>query len=331
VEVSNAWTDYDASGYLKPLEEYKDTVVRLFPDLPSSYVDEWSISDIDALVLGLFLECYPRRVAVLDVGTFVGVSAFHFAAHPKVTRVISVDPNPTIAQEINDKAEVTGFTTNSKPLRELRVLDVARAALAKFDDEQRKVALRVGTIGSDQINVHEDRPDGLEKVEVPAPDPEDGTPLLAFVDGLHTRAGVEADLKAIFGSNAGTIAILHDCRRTWGPFVQAGVVSFMEATPREYHFLLFGDLGPSLATSNLGIVYPGENAPETERALAVFGEMFSQRLDPLRLLRREEELVGALNQLNLELEQARAERKRLSERNSHLEELNSRLTQQAPP
>jgi hypothetical protein len=105
-----------STGYLRRLDEYKETVGRLFPALPRDYVDAWSISNADALILGHFLECYPHKVIVLEIGTFIGLSAFHFASLPEVLRVIGVDPNPTIADEINDKSEVLGRSIDPEPL-----------------------------------------------------------------------------------------------------------------------------------------------------------------------------------------------------------------------
>ena len=151
---------------------------------------------------------------------------------------------------------------------------------------------------------------------------------MAFVDGLHTREGVLADLEAIFDRNPSATVFLDDCRHAWGPFVQAGAVDFMERVSGEYHFQLVGDLGPGLARSNLGIVYPDSNAAETRKTLADVGHVFSRRLDPLRLLSREEELISTVNRTNQKLVQARRQSRRndrIKERNSQIKERNSRL------
>ena len=94
LEPKNPWQPNSASVYRTRLEEYKDVVVQLVPSLPQRVVDSWFISPVDAMVMGFFLEHYPRRVVALDVGTFVGGSAFCFAGHPKVSEVVSIDPNP---------------------------------------------------------------------------------------------------------------------------------------------------------------------------------------------------------------------------------------------
>jgi predicted nuclease with TOPRIM domain len=340
MDSSATWTA-GAAEYASRLDEYKQTISRLFPVLPKDPVDAWSISEADILALGLLLECYPQEVTVLDVGTFVGTSAFFFASHPKVTRVVSVDPNPTVADEINDKSQMLGVEIDSEPLGNLKVLDVARAALAEFPDEDRKVQLHVGSVGSKRTGIKESSSDGSERLEAPMLELSGEKALVAFVDGLHTREGVQADLEAIFEHNPRAVAILDDCRHTWGPFVQAGVVSYMEGAEDEYDFRLLGDLGPGVATSNLGIVYPKADGALVQRALANFVELFTERLDPLRLLRREEELIATVNRYkdganeaaklqerNARLEEAIADQKeRFSERNAELSERNAELVE----
>jgi len=317
--ISSATWTAGAAEYASRLDEYKQTIGRLFPMLPKGSVDAWSISEVDILALGLLLECYPQEVTVLDIGTFVGTSAFFFASHPKVTRVVSVDPNPTVADEINDKSEMLGMEIDSEPLGDLKVLDVARAVLAEFPDEDRKVQLHVGSVGSERIGIKGSSSDGSERLEAPMLELSGEKALVAFVDGLHTREGVQADLDGIFEYNPRAVAILDDCRHTWGPFVQAGVVSFIEGAEDEYDFRLLGDLGPGMATSNLGIVYPKADGALVQRVLANFVELFTERLDPLRLLRREEELIATVNRYK----DAANEAAKLQERNARLEEDNA--------
>jgi predicted nuclease with TOPRIM domain len=266
--------------------------------------------------LGLLLECYPQKVAVLDIGSFVGASAFFFASHSKVTRVVSVDPNPRLAEEINDKSEMLGVKIDPEPLGKLRVLDVARTVLAEFPDENRKIQLHVGTVGTGKTGITEDSAGGSEELEEPISELMGERSLVAFVDGLHTREGVHADLEVIFDHNPRAVAILHDCRHAWGPFVQAGVASFLEGTRNKYDFRLLGDLGPALATSNLGVIYQKAHSGDVQRALAEFTDLFSERLDPLWLMRREEELIATVNHYKVAANKAAS----LQERNSQLEE-----------
>jgi uncharacterized protein (DUF3084 family) len=50
-----------------------------------------------------------------------------------------------------------------------------------------------------------------------------------------------------------------------------------------------------MATSNLGIVYPHEDSAEVQRSLAELAHLFSERLDPLWLASREQELIGIVS------------------------------------
>jgi hypothetical protein len=161
--------------------------------------------------------------------------------------------------------------------------------------------------------------------------PSEGTGLIAILDGLHTREGVKADLDALFESHPHAVAILHDCRIVWGPFVQAGVVSFLEDADEHYHFKLFGDLGPGTATSNLGIVYPDVDAVEVRRTLREFGNLFSERLDPFRLLQREAELVRVVTLYKDRAESLGREHNDLTRRNRALEEHHSKRKERKLP
>ncbi len=296
MEVSNAWTTQGAIDYTKRLDEYKEIVRQVFPTLPRGYANIRSISRVDALALGYFLGCYPRKVVVLDIGMLASASAFHFASQPKVLRVISIGPNPTIADEVDGNLATLGNSIDPQPLQNLRALDVARAVLAQFDDdEQQKIEFRPGTVATTEGNSQGSSLDGSEKMEIPALELEDSVSLVTFVHGVHTKEGVRSTLEATFEKNPRAAVILDDCRGSSGPFVQAGVVSFTERTQEKYHFQLFGDLGPSLATSGLGIVYPAVDDAEAKQTLVEFSELFGVRLDLLRLLRREEELIDAVS------------------------------------
>jgi hypothetical protein len=286
-----ASTAHDA----KRLDAYKEALNRLFPSLPRQHVDVWSIADVDVMALGLFLECYAREVNVIDIGAFVGVSAFFFAGRPEVSKVHSIDPNPPVVHEINDKSEMLGISIDHESLGELRVLDIARAALVGFPDERKKVQFHEGVLGSVQTAVEEGSHEVPRKLDAAAIESTEGAEVLAFVDGLHTREGVRSDLEAVFGNYPRALVILDDCRGAWAPFVQAGVADFMEISAQKYHFKLLADLGPGIVTSALGMVYSDVDAPEMQQTLIEYGALFSERLDPLWLLRREEELIGIVN------------------------------------
>ncbi len=84
--------------------------------------------------------------------------------------------------------------------------------------------------------------------------------------------------------------------------MHAGIADFMERAKSEYHFRLFGDLTSGMATSNLGIVYPDEDSAEVHRYLAELGRLFSERMDPLWLACREQEMIGIVNTYRNEAE-----------------------------
>jgi hypothetical protein len=202
---------------------------------------------------------------VLEVGTSFGVAAFHFAGQPSVLRVLGVEQDPLVTEDAGKASSI----------------DIARAALAEFADERLKIELRTGELSS-----------AWTKAALELPEDE---PLLAFLGGSRTREAVDADLQAIFDANPRAVAILDHCRGDGGPFVQAGIADCMERARGKYHFRLFGDLSSGMATSNLGIVYPDEESADVQRCLAELAHLFSQRLDPLWLASREQELIGIVS------------------------------------
>jgi hypothetical protein len=297
--ASGGWTS-QVVEHTRRLEDYRKTISRLFPALPKDLLDARSIKDVDALVLALFLRCYPHELSVLEVGTYLGVATFHFAGQPSVSRVIGVDPSPT---------EDTGETSST---------DIARAALAEFADESLKIQLYTGDVRSACTKLAHELPEN--------------EPLLAYVGGVRTREAVDAVLQAIFEANPRAFAILHNCRGEGGPFVQAGIADCMHRTPGKYHFRLFGDLSSGVATSNLGIVYPDEGSQNVQRCLAELARLFSERLDPLWLASREQELIGIVgtyrdetDSLSRQLQDAIGEHRLLAGRNTELEKRISQL------
>ena len=259
---SSAWSAHIVE-HTRRLEEYKETISRLFPALPRDLLDARAIRDADALILALFLRSYPHRLHVLEVGTLFGVATFHFAGQPSVVRVVGVDPRAA--------EDADGLSS----------IDVARAALAEFADESVKIQLHRGDVSSASVKLAHELPEN--------------EPLLAYVGGARTREAVCEDLQAVFAANPRAVAILDHCKGDGGPFVQAGIADCMERAPNEYHFRLFGDLSSGMATSNLGIVYSDGQSAEVQRCLAELVHHFSERLDPLWLATREQELISIVN------------------------------------
>ena len=241
--------------------EYKDEVARVFPAMPRRLVEHWSIQKTDVVALSRFFNRYPSEaIFVFEIGTFVGVSTFHLATQPKVSEVVSVDYNPSMAElqewmfELGDTDAAAALGATSS--LETTVLDVARTALARFSEQQQKVKLVAGKTGT---------------VDIPISG--DNASFVAFVDGDHRKESVYADLRAIFKKNPHAVALLHDCTDGYhGPSVRAGVETFIEAFCAEYRlgyrFRLFERLAPCWAPANLGVLYPDARADQIERALS---------------------------------------------------------------
>jgi len=316
--------------HTRRLAEYKETLSRLFPSLPRETVDAQSIRDVDALVLALFLRCYPHEVNVLEVGTYFGVSTFHIASQPSVVRVLGMNPDPPESKQAAEAPDTPDTVAGPESLQSPSKIDVARAALAEFAEEDAKIQFRTDALSSAWTDERGDSPNGSEKV--PAHDLPEDEPLLAFVGGARTREAVQADLQAIFDARPRAIAIIDRLRGAEGLFVQSGIAGFLEGARGEYHFGLFADLTTGLATSNLGIVYPHSGAAEVSGCLEELGQLFSERLDPLWLAAREQELIGIVNTykdeanaLSGQLQVLSGENQLLADHNKQLEKRISQL------
>jgi hypothetical protein len=245
MEPSDLQVSDSERGYIRLWESYKDAVANRLPASCRHIVGHWSITRTDALALLRFLECYPREMVVLEIGTFFGISTFTLASHPKVSEVVSIDSNPSLA----DLHEWRFLPDPGPSLRDVRVLDLAEAVLDAFPEQRRKIRLQ---------HVPAER----EGVPVSL----NGASLVAFVDGDHSKEGVAADLKAIFDKDSAAVAILHDCRGTHAPKILAGIASFLQTSETAYCFRLFehADLGP--IPPNLCVVYPSTVAEVIEQA-----------------------------------------------------------------
>jgi len=276
-------------GLHRALSQYVSVVHEICSGVPREILDIWTLTPVDALAISEFLTSVGRPVTVFDVGTFVGGSAFLFGCHPGVISVVSIDPNPRIADEINDKRDTLGTWLDAIENTELRVQDIATLALGRFPQVAGRIELKRGHLGAPSNLVSAEVTDA-----VPLP-PADGgaSQLMVFVDGGHTADAVYQDLRAIFRQRPDAVAVLDDCRYAWGPFVQAGVARFLDersAQGDEHRFRLLADVAPSLGRANLGTVYQAGNSP-VEDILGAFARRFSKRMDLLRLLEREDELL----------------------------------------
>src|SRR5215203_1046158 len=326
--ISSAWTAH-VVDQTRRLEEYKATLIRLYPTLKRDYLDSRSIRDVDAMVLVLFLQCYPHELSVLEVGTSLGVSTFHLSSQPSVLRVLGIDPDPPEETALGDTANTP--ETQAVPLEDARAIDVARAALAEFAEESAKIQLLTGEVGS-VWTAHGSPPDGQADSPPYVPGISEDEPLLAFLNGARTRESAEEDLRAIFDASPRAVTIVDHCRGAEGPFVQAGIASFLDGARGKYSFRLFADLTSGVATSNLGIVYPDVDSTELEGCLEELSQLFSDRLDPLWLASREQEMISVVNtykeeaeNLNRQNQDLLAELQQLTGRHTELQKRTSRI------
>lgn len=299
------------------LQEYRATVERMFPAIERRTLDSLSISPADALFMGHFLDEYPRRAAVFERGGSLGTSALLFASHPKVSRVVATDPNAPIGEHVpglrgrNDSGAVEAPQSPG-------TLDVARAAFQEYPAARQRAELHDSAESPIEETIPYSLPGGT--------DASAGEGLIVLINNPQSRGGVAGELRVIFERHPRAVTFLSNCRGSRGPFVQAGVADFMEEAQDGYHFQLIGDLGVGLASSSLGAVYPDQAAAETTEVLDEVSRRFSGRLDPLRLLQQEEELVENIKKVNRELNQARRNNSVLKKQNSELQERVSTLT-----
>ena len=262
----------DPGRHLARLREYRDTVERLFPALTKPTLDSLSISAADALFVGLFMDYHPRRSLAVEKGVLLGTSTFVLAGHPKVSRVIGLTDGGDNSDDVEESEE-------------LEVSDMARAALAEHASVWRKIELHdsagksVGEVAAEAVGETADSSTRDES-------------LIFLVNRPQEREEVSGDLGTIFDRYPQATVFLGNCRKSRGPFVQAGIADFLEEAQNDHHFRLAGDLGLGMTGGSLGVVYPDQEAPMVDEVLGEIGRQFSERLDPLRLLQREEELLS---------------------------------------
>lgn len=260
--------------YLAPLRDYAETARKLFPESEPA-PDSSSFSASDALFLGYFLERLPREAIVLEIGSS-GASTLWFAAHRGVSRVECVVQNTRVEGP-----------------------DGVRIVVGEYPAEREKV------------HFHEVSPESLAETLRAMDLPETGDGLVVFIDDQRTRKSVAESLSAVLNSRPEATMLLSGCRRESGPYVQAGVADFLERSGDQYRFRLAGDLGPALSGSGIGVLYPVAGAAGMEKTLGEVARTFSRKLDPLRLLGREEELMNTVSKVNRQLTRANEQRDRL--------------------
>lgn len=289
-----------ARRHLVPLQEYKTIARRLFPALERWDLDGYSISSADALFLGYFLEYGPQQALALVIGADTGASTLCFASHPKIGRVINFNPNPTVAEELADRSDPQTVDETNDPDKYLKVLDVAKAVVGECPEEMKKVSFFEGKELAEAI--------GDMQLPDPGSPQEDG--VVVFVEGFQAREHISESLRVVFDRSPRAVVFM-DYRLSGGrPSVQAGIADFMDQAEDRYRFRMASGLGPAFAGCNLGVLYP-ETSAGTEKILGHVSREFSLKLDPLRLLGREEELMNTVSRLNRQLSQTVEEKEQL--------------------
>ena len=246
------------------IDEYKAQVSALYPAVGRDVFEKHSISEANSLALERLAGRLGEKVAVLEVGTFLGVSTFHWATQPNICRVVSVDVNPTLSEISSWGVELSG-----EPPVGTRLHDVVSSALKSFPEAARKITLVEGTVkslGDPEVFVGEGA-------------------FLAFIDGAHQKEAVQVDLGVVFGGRPDAIAVLHDVMWEDGPDVLAGIAAFTREDAERptyklnYQLKVLSGVRPGDAPLlNLGVLYPKAAAAELEKAA---GDLFA---DPTPLL-----------------------------------------------
>lgn len=186
---------------------------------PRATVTQWSLPATDVADLWALAERSGAR-RVLEVGSFVGTSAFLMAQALPGAEVHSVDPNLPLDVEF----AAMGAHGRGADLSR-RTLEVARLAATRLGLESRVHFHEGGfAVGSTFA---------LDDVPVRVVGPEicraHGPFEFVFVDGLHFEDAVVADLRLALSALApgGTVA-LHDCVGYWGSHVRRAVARILE-------------------------------------------------------------------------------------------------------
>lgn len=241
---------------------------------PRAAVTQWSLPATDVADLWTLAERSGAR-RVLEVGSFVGTSAFLMAQALPGAEVHSVDPNLPLDVEFT----AMGADGRGADLSR-RTLEVARLAAAKLGLASR-VHFHEGGFAVGSTFALDDVP-----VRVTGPEicREHGPFEFAFVDGLHFEEAVVADLRLALSALApgGTVA-LHDCIGYWGSHVRRAVSRVLEEDDAlSFEHAPYGDLLRAIGTlSRRARTSPGLD----RRAERCFGDVRGLAEHVARLLR----------------------------------------------
>ncbi len=266
------------------LEGFVDRILAEDPGLPATTVRSSCMALTDAVILWELLGASDVPVEVVDVGSFLGVSTFLFASHPAVRQATSVDRRSATTGGLGEDPGKLATV-----VRSVLTGDPEAAAKMRFLDQ----AGEAGTGGSE-----------ASPVDLTGPAPDDEATFLVFADGDRSSAQVFADLEFLVAALPDSLIIVNGCRHHSGPFVQAGVARFLESRPDEYDFRLLADLSPGLRASNLGAVNRSRSDGALPEWLSRLVGSLSTRLDPLRQLEREQELIARIAAYRRQLAEA---------------------------
>lgn len=198
-----------------------DAILGVFESLgfPREVVTQWSLPETDVADLWRLAEESGAR-RVLEVGSFVGTSAFLMARALPDARIHSIDPNLPLEVEFS----AMGSSERGADLGR-RTLEIARES-----------ARRLGL--GERVQFHEGgfavgATFALNDVEIPVIGPavcaEHGPFDFAFVDGLHFEDAVVADAELALGAmrDGGTVAF-HDAIGYWGSHVRRAIHRVLE-------------------------------------------------------------------------------------------------------
>jgi predicted O-methyltransferase YrrM len=265
----------NAARSVDPAREL-DAILSVFAALgyPREVVTQWSLPSSDvADLVRLAAESGARRV--LEVGSFVGTSAFLMARALPEAEIHSVDPNLPLDVEFTAMGSAD------------RGADLARRTLEIARESARRLAL------DGRVHFHEGgfavgATFALADVAIPVIGPDlcarQGPFDFAFIDGLHFEDAVEADIALTLAHMTpdGVVA-LHDAIGYWGSHVRRAVHRILERDPSlSFTHAPYLDLYRGIGT----LARTGRATPPLEaRAVAAFGDLGALTEHLARLLR----------------------------------------------
>jgi len=253
-----------------------DAILSVFAALgyPREVVTQWSLPSSDvADLVRLAAGSGARRV--LEVGSFVGTSAFLMARALPEAEIHSVDPNLPLDVEFTAMGSAD------------RGADLARRTLEIARESARRLGL------DDRVHFHEGgfavgATFALSDVAIPVIGPDlcarQGPFDFAFIDGLHFEDAVEADIAlALAHMTPDGVVALHDAIGYWGSHVRRAVHRVLERDPTlSFTHAPYLDLYRGIGTlSRKARAAP----PLEERAAAAFGDLGALSEHLARLLR----------------------------------------------